>query len=196
LTPRAGGAPINRLVQSERMIATNNISTQPGEDAGATFWTSVAVVEGRYSAPRAKVVTSDLSATPNPLIAHKTKNLLSPFSNIRAISRKLCMGLSLVIVDPGLESRPLLPRASGSFNPASMRSHAEQRARLKPAPRPHRTLQILIGGPAPIPRRPFGAISVADRPSRNGAWDPDDFSCNDRPGTVPGACDASFRRDH
>jgi hypothetical protein len=97
LTPRAGGAPINRLVQSERMIATNNISTQPGEDAGATFWTSVAVVEGRYSAPRAKVVTSDLSATPNPLIAHKTKNLLSPFSNIRAISRKLCMGLSLVI---------------------------------------------------------------------------------------------------
>ena len=52
-----------------------------------------------YPAPRAKVVTSDFSATPNPLIAHKTKNLLSPFSIIRAISRKLCVGLSLVIVD-------------------------------------------------------------------------------------------------
>ena len=89
--------PINRLVQSERMIATNNISTQPREDAGATFWTPVALVEGRYPAPRAKVVTSDFSATPNPLIAHKTKNLLSPFSNPK--SRKLWVGLSLVIVD-------------------------------------------------------------------------------------------------
>ena len=81
------------------MIATNNISTQPRDDAGATFGNSAALVEGRYPAPRAKVVTSDFSATPNPLTSHKTNNLLSPFSNIRAISRKLCMGLSLVIVD-------------------------------------------------------------------------------------------------
>ena len=112
---------------------------------GRSFWTSVALVEGRYPLPRAKVVTSDFSATPNPLIAHKTKNLLFPFSNIRAISRKLCVGFDLVIVDHRACNPAVAPRASGSFNPASMRSHARQRARLKPARRPHRALQIQHG---------------------------------------------------
>ena len=59
-----------------------------GAEFFGTFWLTfagcgsavlaVALVEGRYPLPRAKVVTSDFSATPNPLIAHKTKNLLSP----------------------------------------------------------------------------------------------------------------------
>lgn len=77
----------------------NNISTQPRDDAVATFYNSVALVKGPHPSSRARVVTSDFSATPNPLTAHKTNKLLSPFSNMRAISRKLCMSLSLVIVD-------------------------------------------------------------------------------------------------
>ena len=81
------------------MTATNSISTYPRDDVGTTFCNSVVLVEARYRASRARVVTSDFSATPNPLTAQKTNNLLSPFSNIRAISRKLCMGLTLLIVD-------------------------------------------------------------------------------------------------
>ena len=85
------------------MTATNNISAHPRDDAGATFSTSVAPVEGRYRASRAKVVTSNFSATPNPLTAHTAANLLSPISNNHAISRKLCTRLSLAIVE---EHRP------------------------------------------------------------------------------------------
>jgi hypothetical protein len=81
------------------MTATNDISPHPRDDAAATFCNSVALVEGRYWASRARVVTSDFSATPNPLTAHTPANLLSPISNIRAISRKLCMRLRLAIVD-------------------------------------------------------------------------------------------------
>ena len=81
------------------MIATNNISVHPRDDAGVTFCNSVALVEGRYRASRVRVVTSDFSATPNPLTAHTVNNLLSPFSNIRAIPQKLCMRLSLAIVE-------------------------------------------------------------------------------------------------
>ena len=81
------------------MIATNNISAHPRDDAGVTFCNSVALVEGRYRASRVRVVTSDFSATPNPLTAHTVNNLLSPFSNIRAIPQKLCMRLSLAIVE-------------------------------------------------------------------------------------------------
>jgi hypothetical protein len=81
------------------MIATNSISTHPRDDAGATFCNSVALVEGRYQPSRARVVMSDFSATANPLTAHRVNNLLSPFSNIRAIPRKLCMRSSLAIVE-------------------------------------------------------------------------------------------------
>lgn len=63
----------------------------------ATF--SVALFEGRYRASRVRVVRSDFSATPNPLTAHTVNDLLSPFSNIRAIPQKLCMRLSLLIVE-------------------------------------------------------------------------------------------------
>jgi len=55
----------------------------------ATF--SVTLFEGRYQASRVRVVRSDFSATPNPLIAHTVNDLLSPFSNNRAIPQKLCM---------------------------------------------------------------------------------------------------------
>jgi hypothetical protein len=81
------------------MMATNNISTHPRDDAGATFRNSVALVEGRRRASRVTVVRSDFSATPNPLTAHKVNNLLSPIRKIRARSRKLCMRLNLAIVD-------------------------------------------------------------------------------------------------
>ena len=81
------------------MIATNNISAHPRDDAVATFRNPIALVEGRYRASRVRVVTSDFSATPNPLTAHTVNNLLSPISNIRAIPQKLCMRLSLAIVE-------------------------------------------------------------------------------------------------
>ena len=81
------------------MKATNNISAHPRDDAGVTFCNSVALVEGRYRASRVRVVTSDFSATPNPLTAHTINTLLSPISNIRAIPQKLCMRLSLAIVE-------------------------------------------------------------------------------------------------
>ena len=77
------------------MIATNNISVHPRDDAGVTLCNSVALVEGRYRASRVWVVTGDFSATPNPLTAHTVNNPLSPFGNIRAIPHKLCMRLSL-----------------------------------------------------------------------------------------------------
>ena len=70
------------------MIATNNISAHPRDDAGATFCNSVAFIESRYRASRVRVVRSDFSATPNPLTTLKVNNLLSPSSNIRAIPQK------------------------------------------------------------------------------------------------------------
>src|SRR5580692_8096344 len=42
------------------MIATNNISAHPRDDAGVTFCNSVALVEGRYRASRVRVVTLEL----------------------------------------------------------------------------------------------------------------------------------------
>jgi hypothetical protein len=81
------------------MTATNNISTHLTGDAGVTFCNPLAFVEGRYRASRARVVTSDFSATPKPLTALSVNNLLSPIRNIRAIPRKLCKRLSLAIVD-------------------------------------------------------------------------------------------------
>jgi hypothetical protein len=62
------------------MIATNNISTHPRDDAVVTFCSSIALVEGRYRASRVRVVTSDFSATPNPLTAQTVNNLLSPIA--------------------------------------------------------------------------------------------------------------------
>jgi hypothetical protein len=89
---------INRAVGST-MIAATNIPTYPKDGAEATFCNSVAFVEGRLGASRVGVVLSGLSTTPNPLTAHAFNNLLSPFSNIRAISHKLCKRLSSAILE-------------------------------------------------------------------------------------------------
>jgi hypothetical protein len=79
------------------MIATKNISTHPREHAA--FCNSVALVEGCYWVSLGRVVRSDFSATPNLLKARKVDNLLSPISNIRAISHKLYLHLGLPIAD-------------------------------------------------------------------------------------------------
>lgn len=79
------------------MTAKNNISTHPTGDAGATFRNPLASVDGRYPASLVTVVMSDFSAMPKPLTAYTATNLLSPTSNIRSISRKLCKRLRSTI---------------------------------------------------------------------------------------------------
>ena len=61
----------------------------------ATFPNLVARVwplwlEGLCQASNVKVVVGDLFATPNLLKSHTQRNLLSPYSNIRAVTSKLC----------------------------------------------------------------------------------------------------------
>ena len=46
--------------------------------------------EGRCKAHSAQVVEGDIFATPNSLKSHGGRKLLSPFSNIRAVTSKLC----------------------------------------------------------------------------------------------------------
>jgi hypothetical protein len=87
------------------MMATNTISTHPRETIA---WGLSAIqshcfgllwLEGRCHASNVEVVASDLFATPNPLTSHTEKNLLFPFSNIYAITPKLCTRSSLAIVE-------------------------------------------------------------------------------------------------
>ena len=83
------------------MMATN--TEHPRDDSVETFRNSVALVwplgfESRCQASNVEVVAGDLFATSNPLISQTEKNLLSPFSNIRAITPKLCARSSLAIV--------------------------------------------------------------------------------------------------
>ncbi len=54
------------------MRTTNDIASSKGR-AAAPLCNSL--VEGRYRASRARVVTDGLSATPNPLTAHTLDNL-------------------------------------------------------------------------------------------------------------------------
>jgi hypothetical protein len=68
-----------------------------------TFRDSVALpwllwLESPCPASNVKVVAGDLFATSNPLTSQTEKNLLSPFSNIRAITPKLCARSSLAIL--------------------------------------------------------------------------------------------------
>src|ERR1700675_2628691 len=49
------------------------------------------MLQGCRKADRAEVVERDRFATPNSLKSHGERNLLSPFSNICAITPKLCM---------------------------------------------------------------------------------------------------------
>jgi len=86
------------------MMATNKISTHAKDDSVGTTRNSVALVwpwslEGRCQASNVEVVAGDLFATPNSLKLHTDKNLLSPFSNIRAITPKLCTRMRLAILE-------------------------------------------------------------------------------------------------
>jgi hypothetical protein len=85
------------------MMAINTIATHPRDDSVGIFRNSVALVrplwlEGRCQASNVEVVAGDLFATPNPLTSHPEKKLLSPFSNFRAITPKLCPRSRLAIV--------------------------------------------------------------------------------------------------
>ena len=89
------------------MMAINTIATHPRDDSVEIFRNSVALVwplwlEGRYQASNVEVVPGDLFTTPNPLTSYPDKNLLSPFSNIRAITPKLCTRSRLAIVEDDL----------------------------------------------------------------------------------------------
>src|SRR5262249_30715498 len=73
------------------------------DDRVGTFRDSVALVwllwlESRCPASNVEVVAGDFFATSNPLTSQTEKNLLSPFSNIRAITPKFCARSSLAIV--------------------------------------------------------------------------------------------------
>jgi hypothetical protein len=86
------------------LMPTSKISTHPRDDSVRTFRNSVALVwppwpEGRCQASNAAVVAGDVFATPNPLTSHTEKNLLSPFSNIRAITARLCTRSRLAILE-------------------------------------------------------------------------------------------------
>ena len=86
------------------MMATNTISTHPKDDSVWTFRNSVTLVwplwlDGRCHTSNVEVVPGDLFATPNPLTSHTEENLLSPFSNIRAITPKLCTRSRPAIVE-------------------------------------------------------------------------------------------------
>ena len=84
------------------MTATNTISNIQG----TTAWGLSAIqshwfrlwLERRCQASNVEVVAGDPFATSNPLISQTEKNLLSPFSNIRAITPKLCARSRLAIV--------------------------------------------------------------------------------------------------
>jgi hypothetical protein len=85
-------------------MAINTIATYPTDDSLGIFRNSVAMVsplwlEGSCQASNVEVVAGDLFATPNPLILHPEKNLLSPFSNIRAITPKLCTRSRAIVED-------------------------------------------------------------------------------------------------
>ena len=86
------------------MIAINTIATHPRDASVGIFCNSVALVwplwlQGRCRASNVEVVPGDLFTTPNPLTSHPDKNLLSPFSNIRAITPKLCTRMRLAILE-------------------------------------------------------------------------------------------------
>jgi hypothetical protein len=102
-SPVAGALGMNRPVQSDN-DDRDEISTHARDDSVRTFHGSVALVwppwlEGRCQASNVAVVAGDLFATPNPLTSHTEKNLLSPFSNIRAITARLCTGSRLAILE-------------------------------------------------------------------------------------------------
>src|SRR6266446_4146542 len=98
---------------------------------------------GSCQALNVEVVARDLFTTRNLLKSHAERNLLSPYSNIRAVTSKLCARSSLAIVQAtGFEIFAVARHGSGSFNPGSVRSRSRPRSRPCSATRPHRTLKI------------------------------------------------------
>jgi hypothetical protein len=85
------------------LMPTSKISTHPRDDSVRTFCNSVAPVGLRGPKVVVRLLTQRLSramfATPNPLTSHTEKNLLSPFSNIRAITARLCTRSRLAILE-------------------------------------------------------------------------------------------------
>ena len=83
--------------------ASNTISKHP-RSSMATFpnsaaWVWPPLLEGRCQASNVKVVPGDLFATSNLLKSHMETNLLSPYSNIRAVTSKLCARSGLAILE-------------------------------------------------------------------------------------------------
>src|SRR6266511_3345761 len=89
-----------RLTQSWRTALEQHDLSKHPQSSMATFPNSVAPVWPLWleQASNVKVVVGDLFATPNLLKSHTERNLLSPYSNIRAVTSKLCACPSLAIV--------------------------------------------------------------------------------------------------
>ncbi len=83
------------------MLVTKTIANQYPRGGIATFRKPVALTwrQRLGQAPNVEVVARDLFTTRNLLKSHVERNLLSPYSNIRAVTSKLCAGSSLAIVE-------------------------------------------------------------------------------------------------
>src|SRR4029453_17295456 len=103
---------MNRPMQSDKR-SSNTISKHP-QSSMATFPNSVARVWPLWleQASNVKVVVGDLFATPNLLKSHTERNLLSPYSNIRAVTSKLCACPSLCCSPRTTGHGHELPRAA------------------------------------------------------------------------------------
>ena len=83
------------------MLVTKTIANQYPRGGIATLRKPVALTwrQRLGQAPNVEVVARDLFTTRNLLKSHVERNLLSPYSNIRAVTSKLCAGSSLAIVE-------------------------------------------------------------------------------------------------
>src|SRR5262249_55137933 len=93
-----------RQISGTGGLMTNTISNQPPRGGMATFRKPVALtcrprLEGCCRALNAEVVARDLLTARNLLKSHRETNLLSPYSNIRAVTSKLRERSSLAIVE-------------------------------------------------------------------------------------------------
>ena len=83
------------------MLVTKTIGNQYPRGGIATFRKPVALTwrQRLGQAPNVEVVARDLFTTRNLLKSHVERNLLSPYSNIRAVTSKLCARSSPAIVE-------------------------------------------------------------------------------------------------
>src|SRR5262249_15716376 len=85
-------------------FVTNTIWNQRPPGGMGTFRKAVALtcrlrLEGCCRALNAEVVSGDLLTARNLLKSHPERNLLCPYSNIRAVTSKLCARSSLAILE-------------------------------------------------------------------------------------------------